>query len=89
VFQLSVDVLEKIPKPIDYDHTDKLIGPIKTPLDVVLLQEITRYNKLLTSMAQSLLDLQKGIQGLVVMSSQLEDIFTCFFDGRVPEEWLK
>lgn len=40
--QLAADVFNKIPEPIDYESTDKLIGPSKTPLDVVLLQEIAR-----------------------------------------------
>lgn len=43
VAQLANDVLIKIPKTIDYDNTDKLIGANKSPLDVVLLQEISRY----------------------------------------------
>lgn len=42
VSQLAADVLSKIPELIDYEHTEKLIGAHKTPLDVVLLQEISR-----------------------------------------------
>lgn len=37
----------------------------------------------------SLHDLQNGIKGLVVMSSDLEEIFVCIFEGRVPSTWLK
>lgn len=107
--QLAGDILVKIPKPIDYDNTYKLIGNVKQPLDVVLLQEISRcliiffkqplitytfvfiyrYNVLLYSIFSSLEDLQKSIKGLVVMSSELEDIFICIFEGRVPGNWLK
>lgn len=42
VSQLAADVLTKIPSPIDYEMTEKLIGATKQPLDVVLLQEIAR-----------------------------------------------
>lgn len=42
VGKLASDVLSKIPKVIDYENTEKLIGADKKPLDVVLLQEITR-----------------------------------------------
>lgn len=42
VSALASDVLSKIPNKIDYQHTDKLIGANKKPLDVVLLQEIQR-----------------------------------------------
>ncbi|XP_044753245.1 dynein axonemal heavy chain 2 [Coccinella septempunctata] len=89
VGKLASDVLSKIPKIIDYENTEKLIGADKKPLDVVLLQEITRYNYLLLSIKSSLIDLQKGIKGLVVMSSELEEIFICVYDGRVPSGWLK
>ncbi|KAF5308522.1 hypothetical protein FQR65_LT06187 [Abscondita terminalis] len=89
VSQLAAEVSLKIPQPIDYEQTDKLIGDVKTPLDVVLLQEIQRYNFLLVNIRLSLDDLQKGIKGLVVMSSELEDIFTCIDEGRVPLAWLK
>lgn len=40
-------------------------------------------------MRESLEELQKGIQGLVVMSSELEEIFHCIYEGRVPSPWLK
>nr|CAD7455963.1 unnamed protein product [Timema tahoe] len=73
VMQLASDVLSKIPEPIDYENTEKLIGANKTPLQI----------------HSSLVELQKGIQGLVVMSSNLEDIFICIYEGRVPKEWLK
>lgn len=106
VAQLAGDVLSKLPSTIDYEQTEKLIGQQKSPLDVVLLQEIQRwlsikncvavnntnnfrYNALLNSINSSLVDLQKGIKGLVVMSSTLEEIFTCMYEGRVPPMWLK
>lgn len=87
--QLAQDVLSKVPNTIDYESTDKNIGPNKTPLDVVLLQEIQRYNVLLVKIKVSLKELQKGIKGLIVMSSELEEIYTCIYEGRVPSLWLK
>lgn len=42
VSELANDVLSKEPDVIDYERTDKLTGLHKTPLDVVLLQEIQR-----------------------------------------------
>lgn len=89
VSQLAADVLVRIPEPIDYERTENLIGASKTPLDVVLLQEITRYNSLLVIIIDSLRELQKAIRGEVVMSSQLEEILDCIYEGRVPSSWLK
>ncbi|KAL0267127.1 UNVERIFIED_CONTAM: hypothetical protein PYX00_009482 [Menopon gallinae] len=89
VMKLAQDVISKVPSPIDYELTEKKIGAHKAPLDVVLLQEIQRYNKLLNKIKESLAELQKGIQGLVLMSPELEDIFICIYEGRVPSVWLK
>ncbi|XP_031370853.1 dynein heavy chain 2, axonemal [Apis dorsata] len=88
VNQLTSDILSKIPDNIDYEATVKLIGPKKTPLDVVLLQEIQRYNVLLQNTRNSLNELQLAIKGLILMSHELEEIFFCVFEGRVPSIWL-
>ncbi|KAM7366102.1 hypothetical protein PAMP_015570 [Pampus punctatissimus] len=37
----------------------------------------------------SLVELEKGIKGLVVMSSSLEETFHCIYDARVPPLWEK
>lgn len=47
VLELSADVLQKIPALIDYEGTRKLLKDDLSPLNVVLLQEIQRYNILL------------------------------------------
>lgn len=51
--------------------------------------QIQRYNALMEEIRRSLTDLEKGIQGLVVMTVELENIFQCIFDGNVPPSWLK
>ncbi|XP_048373762.1 dynein axonemal heavy chain 2 [Sphaerodactylus townsendi] len=87
VLELSADVRSKIPEEIDYEGTRKMLSTDPSPLNVVLLQEIQRYNFLLQAINSSLLELEKGIQGLVVMSTDLEEIFNCIFDARVPPMW--
>ncbi|XP_034934334.1 dynein heavy chain 2, axonemal [Chelonus insularis] len=89
VMQLSIDMEAILPKNIDYETTAKLIGPSKSPLSVVLLQEIARYNILLEKTRTSLRDLQRGIKGLILMSEELEEIFTSLYEGRVPSSWLE
>merc|ERR1712086_435323 len=58
-----------------------------TPMNTVLLQELQRYNSLLSKIHSSLVDLKKGVKGLVVMSSELDAIFSFLVDGRVPQAW--
>ncbi|XP_045081518.1 dynein axonemal heavy chain 2 isoform X2 [Coregonus clupeaformis] len=89
VSELAADVLQKIPGLIDYEGTRALLADDPSPLNVVLLQEIQRYNALLHTIRSSLIELEKGIKGLVVMSSSLEETFHCIFDARVPPLWVK
>lgn len=46
-----------------------------------------RYNALLVIIKAALIDLQKGIKGLVVMSAELEAAYTCLLGSIVPPGW--
>jgi dynein heavy chain len=50
-------------------------------------QEIDRFNKLLKVMKGSLSDLQKSMKGLIVMSTELEQMFNSFCFNQVPNSW--
>ena len=89
VSDLAKDILINTPEEINFEQTAKIIGNIRTPLEVVLLQEIERYNALLDEMRSQLRNLRRGIQGLVVMSSDLEEIYSAVSEGRVPLQWLR
>lgn len=89
VAELIDNFQKQLPENIDYNGTVKIFGGDTTPLVVVLLQEIQRYNALLDLIRVQLNDLSKGIQGFVVMSTELEDVFQSIFDGHVPVQWGK
>ncbi|KAG7496340.1 dynein heavy chain 2, axonemal [Solea senegalensis] len=89
VLELLAEVRGKIPAMIDYKATETLLQHNPSPLNVVLLQEIQRYNSLLDTIILSLMELEKGIKGLVVMSPSLEETFHCIYDARVPPLWEK
>lgn len=40
-------------------------------------------------MSDALNDLIKSIEGVVVMSIELEDLFQCIYQGRVPTRWQR
>lgn len=85
--QLIVDLAERLPEFIDlYALKAKLRGD-DNPLNVVLLQEIQRYNVLLRLLAKNLDQLEKGIRGLVVISPDLEEILNALIANRVPAAW--
>merc|ERR1719453_2348041 len=58
-------------------------------IQVVLLHEMGRFNKLLKRMKTSLIDLGKAIKGLVVMSSELDAMFGAMLKNQVPGLWTK
>ncbi|VDN98570.1 unnamed protein product [Rodentolepis nana] len=87
VLGLLQNMKEQVPSDLDYDATAKIFSNDNSPLKVVLLQEIQRYNDLLSLIRTHLIDLQKAIQGLVVMSAELEEIFAAIYENRVPIQW--
>ncbi|CAF3794649.1 unnamed protein product [Rotaria magnacalcarata] len=56
-------------------------------MNTVLRQEIIRYNRLTSEVRKTLADLRKAIKGLVLMSSELEEVFNAMFIGKVPNAW--
>uniref|UniRef100_H3DNF8 Dynein axonemal heavy chain 2 n=1 Tax=Tetraodon nigroviridis TaxID=99883 RepID=H3DNF8_TETNG len=89
VLGLLGDIRGMIPAPMDMEKPSSMLQDDPSPLNVVLTQEIQRYNVLLDIIISSLVELEKGIKGLVVMSSNLEETFTSIHDGRVPPLWEK
>jgi dynein heavy chain len=81
------DLEKRVPELIDYETTYASVKHDMNPFNVVLLQEIKRYNHLLNLVKKALEDLQKGIMGLIVMNSELEEAFNSIYEGKVPSKW--
>ena len=56
-------------------------------LGIVLMQEIERFNLLLAGMRSSLTDLQRAIRGEVLLSEELDMMFTAMLNNKVPKNW--
>ena len=56
---MASDVLGKLPKEFDMDKVRKKFGVEISPTTVVLLQELERFNKLISRMGKSLATLKK------------------------------
>lgn len=81
-------LLEKIPETVDWEDVRERNESDASPLKVCLLQEIERYNMLLTTTQASIKLLQKGIQGFVVISKEQEEVMNALYEGKVPKAWL-
>ncbi len=86
-------ILEKLPKSrIDVDQAKEgtfdldAKGQVKS-LSTVLRQEIDRFNNLLRVLWLTLDNIKKAIKGLVVMSADLEQIYSSFLNNQVPSQW--
>jgi len=89
VSQIAEDILEKLPEPFDTFMIRNEIGINATPAEVVLMQELDRFNFLLKKMLASLKTLQKALLGEVGMSAELEDVLNALFSAGIPPGWLR
>merc|ERR1711990_1196856 len=62
---------------------------VPTPAEVVLMQEIERFEALVKKMFAQLGDLRKAIKGEIGMSQQLDELGTSLFNGGLPGAWVK
>lgn len=79
----------EIPEQIDMDEVYDKTKMIENddPLKIVLLQEIERYNKLLSVVRHSLENLRNGIEGKILISEELEKVMSSLYENKVPEVW--
>ena len=69
-------------------YIKKQVG-VPTPCQVVLLQELDRYNQLVAKMLSTLKNLQKALSGEIGMSGDLDLLATALSNGALPDTWMK
>ncbi|CAH8871669.1 unnamed protein product [Trichobilharzia szidati] len=92
VYENADSILKKLPEKLNIEEarSDLFETDAKGRVDsltTVLTQEIDRFNKLLSIIKNSLKQLRKAIKGFVVMSEDLEGIYTAFLQNSIPEMW--
>lgn len=85
--KLIQDLGERLPEQIDVFLLKHKLRGDENPLNVVLVQEVQRYNTLLAALRVGLEQLEMGIRGQVVISPELEEVLTALGENKVPAAW--
>jgi dynein heavy chain len=89
ILRLASSMAEQVPVVFDAQQirTNMEARADPDPIKTVLFQETDRYNVLLAELHSSLENLQKGVQGLVVITPALEEIMEALLAAMVPDKW--
>jgi dynein heavy chain, axonemal len=63
------------------------VRKLRPSLSTVMLQEVDRFNKLLVIIVDSLEKLAQAVNGTIIMSAVLDNIFFCLLNNQVPNLW--
>jgi dynein heavy chain len=58
-------------------------------LSIVLIQEMEKFNNLLSTLKKTLAELKKAIKGFAVMSQELDEMYLAFQNNVLPGLWRK
>jgi dynein heavy chain, axonemal len=89
VLAIAADLERDAPRPFDIKVITESLRARSDPdpIVTVLMQEIDRYNILFKTILRTLGALQLGIQGLSVITPELERIFAGLLNAQVPHAW--
>nr|CAD7394770.1 unnamed protein product [Timema cristinae] len=86
--QVAANIDETVPDIFD-EEVISFRYPVlyEESLNTVLVQEVIRYNKLLSVIHSSIGEMLRALKGLVVMSQALEEMSHSIFTNAVPNMW--
>ena len=86
--EIAVSIFKRMPALFDLEETMKNYPmQYEESMNTVLIQELIRFNKLLSVVRTSTVQLKEAVAGLVTMSADLEKVGNSLFDNRVPDMW--
>lgn len=92
VLEKAKDFLDNLPELLDQNEGLKDLfikdsqGLIPS-LSTVLVQEMEKFNNMLTTMKKSLVEIDLAIKGFIVMSETLDSMYLSILNNQVPKNW--
>jgi dynein heavy chain, axonemal len=81
--------LKRIPELYDVILIRKQFGENLRPTQVVLVQELERFDNLILLMRNSLNNLYRALKGEIGMSGELDELSAALMNGFLPESWRR
>ena len=82
-------ILEDIPLPYNLIKArERYKVNYNESMNTVLTQEMERYNELIETIRGSLTGLMHAIEGLILMTPDLESTSRSMLDGKIPPLWV-
>ena len=79
-----------LPLQFNIRSVKKIYGTLyEESMNTVLIQELTRYNNLLGQMNTSLKTVTKTIDGLIMITPEIEELIDSLLKNKVPKLWSK
>jgi len=94
VAEIANNLMKDVPVNFNPEHGNKKLFErnevgLMSSLSTFLLQELEKFNNLLNVIRDSLDQLVKAIKGLIVMSQELDEMYTAFLNNQLPNNWKK
>jgi dynein heavy chain len=87
--RVAQGILDRLPANYDLEAVQrKYPVTYNESMNTVLAQELIRFNRLISVVRSSLINIGKAIKGLVVMSTDLEKLGHSLSTGVVPAMWM-
>ena len=87
----AAELLSKVPPefvPDEYDEAITKMGGLGIPLNIFLLQEIQRLQKVIQTVCLTLEELQHALKGEVVITPDILNAINAIYDAKVPTSWM-